>query len=127
MRLKHLSDWANKHFKCPHHNGKHMKRVISREDAKTIVSLLKERQPRTFDDFKEIQGMREFELKKLLQSLENAKVIIRESLSGEEKFWLNEAAGLDFLGRDTTQRKRLKHPKTRKKREEPGPDNSIYR
>jgi transcription initiation factor IIE alpha subunit len=93
-----------------------MTRIISREEAIAIVSLLKERQPRTFDDFKEIQGMREFELRKLLKSLESAKVIIRESLSGEEKFWLNEAAGLDFLGRDPKQRKRLKHPKKRKKR-----------
>jgi transcription initiation factor IIE alpha subunit len=104
-----------------------MKRVISREDAKNIVSLLKERQPRTFDDFKDALGAREFELRKLLKSLESAKVIIRESLSGEEKFWLNTAQGVDFLGRDQKQRKRLKHPKKRLKREEVEPDNPIYR
>ena len=103
-------------------HGEYMKRVISREDAKNIVSLLRQRQPRTFDDFKDALRVREFELRKLLQSLESAKIIIRESLSGEEKFWLNEAQGVDFLGRDPKQKKRLKHPKIRKQREEPEPD-----
>jgi transcription initiation factor IIE alpha subunit len=102
-----------------------MKRTISQEPAKKIVSLLLERQPRTFDDFKEV-GVRSFDLKKLLASLEDAKVIIRESHSGVAKYWLNEAQGIDFLGRDTQQRKRLKHPKKKVKKEEvPGDD--IYR
>lgn len=104
-----------------------MKRIITRSDAKKIVNFLMQHQPRTFDDFKEALGAREFELRKLLKSLENEKVIIKESLSGEEKFWLNEAQGLDFLGRDTTQRKRLKHPKKRLQKEEPKTDDSIYR
>ncbi|MEE8423994.1 MAG: hypothetical protein V3S49_05580 [Thermodesulfobacteriota bacterium] len=103
-----------------------MKRVISSVDAKNIVSLLRERQPRTFDDFTHALGAREFELRKLLKSLESAKIIIRESLSGEEKFWLNEVQGVDFLGRDSKQRKRLKHQKIRKQKEEPGPDDGIY-
>ena len=103
-----------------------MKRLITHSPSKKIINLLRERQPRTLDDFKEI-GMRGFELKKLLKSLESAKVIIKESLSGEEKFWLNEGAAVDFLGRDSTQRKRLKHPKARVKKEESWPDDDIYR
>lgn len=103
-----------------------MKRIISREEAKNIVSLLRERQPRTFDDFTRALRTREFEVRKLLKSLESARIIIRESLSGEEKFWLNEAQGVDFLGRDSKQRKRLKHQKMRKQKEEPEPDDGIY-
>lgn len=62
-----------------------------------------------------------------MKSLEGAKVIIRESLDGEEKYWLNEAQAVDFLGRDPSQKKRLRHPKARKRREEAGPDEGIYR
>lgn len=91
-----------------------MKRIISQDGAKNIVSLLMKRQPRTFDEFTKALGAREFELRKILKSLEGEKIIIKESLSGEEKFWLNEAQGFDFLGRDEKQRKRLKHPKARK-------------
>jgi len=89
--------------------------MVSRDDAKAIVRLLGERQLQTFDDFKDALGVREFELRKLLRSLEGEKIIIRESMSGEEKFWLNEAQGVDFLGRDQKQRKRLKHPKAKRK------------
>ena len=103
-----------------------MKRTITHSNSKKIINLLMQHQPRTFDDFKEI-GVRDFELKKLLRSLVDEKIIIKESGSGEEKYWLNEGAALDFLGRDVAQRKRVKHPKKRKKRDEPAPDDSIYR
>ena len=103
-----------------------MKCTITSDDEKKIVCLLMERQPRTLDEFAEI-GKRRFELTKLLKSLEDAKVIIRESGSGKEKYWLNEAADIAFLGRDTQQSKRLKHPKKRKKTDKSDVDDSIYR
>ncbi|MBU2559664.1 hypothetical protein KKA03_02090 [archaeon] len=99
--------------------------TITHTTSKKIIGLLQARQPRTFDDFKEI-GLRPFELKKLLNSLVDAKVIIKESGSGVEKYWLNESAALNFLGRDVQQKKRLKHPKKKLKKEEQKPDDSIY-
>ncbi len=103
-----------------------MKRVISREDAKIVVNLLRQKQPRIFEDFRDALGMRAFEIKKLLKALEAEKVIIKESLSGEEKFWLNEAQGVDFLGMNPRQKKQLKHQKERKQEEETEPENPAY-
>ncbi len=86
-----------------------MRRIIRREDGRVVIGLLRQRQPRTFEDFKEAFRMREFEVRRLLKNLEAENVIIRESLSGEEKFWLNEAQAFDFLGKNPVQKKRLKH------------------
>jgi transcription initiation factor IIE alpha subunit len=99
---------------------------ITHDNAKSIINLLTAHQPLTFNDFKEALKLRSFDLKKLLQSLVDKKVIIKESGSGEEKYWLNEEAALNFLGREPAQKKRVKHPKKRKKREEPAPGDSIY-
>ncbi len=103
-----------------------MGRVLSREDAKKAVNLLREKQPRTFEDFKQALGMRVFELKKLLKNLETEKVIIRESLSGVEKFWLNESQVVNFWGRNPQQKKRLRHPHGKKLSEDSEEDNPIY-
>ena len=103
-----------------------MPHTITHDNAKSVINLLTAHQPLTFNDFKTALKLRTFELKKLLRSLEDANVIIKESLSGEEKFWLNEAQGVDFLGRDVKQKKRLKHPKKRKNRVE-DTDDDIYR
>lgn len=103
-----------------------MKRTLTRAQSKKIINLLRQRQPRTLNEFRET-GLRPFDLKKLLKSLVDEKIIIKESASGEEKFWLNEAQGVDFLGRDPSQRKRLKHPKKRVKKEKSESDDSIYR
>ncbi len=97
---------------------------ITNSHAKSIINLLTAHQPLTFNDFKQALALRPFELKKLLKSLENEKIIIKESGSGEEKYWLNESEALNFLGRDTTQRKRVRHPK--KKKVVPETDDAIY-
>jgi transcription initiation factor IIE alpha subunit len=100
---------------------------ITSDNAKSVINLLAARQPLTSGDFKQALRLRDFEVKKLLRSLEESKVIIKESGSGRELFWLNESAAIDFLGRDVAQSKRLKHPKKRKSKEEHAPNDSIYR
>ncbi len=103
-----------------------MGRVVSREDTKKAVNLLREKQPRIFQDFKKALGLRDFDLKRLLKNLETEKVVIRESLSGVEKFWLNESQAVNFWGRNPLQKKRLKHPKGKKSVDEPEPENPAY-
>lgn len=103
-----------------------MRRIISREDAKAIVNLLREKQPRTFEDFSKALGMRPFEIKKLLRALEDEKVLIRESLSGEEKFWLNEEIAVEFFERNPLQITMLKHPKGKKRKGKREPDSPMY-
>ncbi len=103
-----------------------MKTIVSREDAKTVINMLRLKQPRTFEEFRNALGMRPFEVEKLLRILENTKVIITETLSGEEKFWLNEVQAVDFLGRKPQQVKAIKHPKGRKPKEKPDPENPVY-
>lgn len=86
-----------------------MRRVISSEDAKVVIDLLLQKRPRIFDDFNSALGIREFDVRKLLKRLEAEGIIIRESYSGEEKFWLNESQAFDFMRRNPVQKKRLKH------------------
>jgi hypothetical protein len=103
-----------------------MVRVISRKDAKAVINLLRKKQPRTLKDFVVALGKREFETKKLLKGLDSNKVIIKESLSGDEKYWLNETQAVAFLGRDPLQRKRLKHHREKEPGVQLDSDDSAY-
>ncbi len=103
-----------------------MTRVVSRENSKTAINLLRTKQPRTLEEFKDAIGLREFEIKKLLNGLESKKIIIRETLSGVEKFWLNENQAIDFWGRNPRQKKRLKHPKNKRSEDESDSGNPAY-
>ena len=76
-----------------------MGHVTTREGGRVIVDLLMQKRPWTFKEFKDSLGMRGFDLKKLLRALETEKVIIRESYSGVEKFWLNENQAFSYLER----------------------------
>jgi predicted transcriptional regulator len=103
-----------------------MARVISREEAKTAITLLRQRQPRSLEDFKAVLGKRDFQVQRLLRTLEAEGVIIRESLSGQEKFWLNESQAVAFLGLDPRQKKRIKHPRGRGQPVDDDGDDPAY-
>lgn len=103
-----------------------MTRVISLEDAKKVINLLRQGQPRTRNYFKEALGTRGFDVDRVLRGLEESGVLIRESLSGQEKFWLNENQAISFLGRDPRQRRKLKHPRGEKLENKPGQDDMAY-
>jgi predicted ArsR family transcriptional regulator len=51
-------------------------RVITGDDAKTIIRLLKDKRPMRIGDFKKALSLREFEIKKLLKELVADGVLI---------------------------------------------------
>lgn len=97
-----------------------MARLIAGDDEKRAINLLRKAQPRTLDEIVKALGKRGVEVTKIVRSLESKGIILKESLSGEEKYWLTEDGAYGFLGRDPTQRQRLKHSKNRKKKGEGG-------
>jgi transcription initiation factor IIE alpha subunit len=94
-----------------HFSREYLMRVITGDDAKTIIRLLKDKRPMRIGDFKKALSLREFEIKKLLIELVAEGVVIREDLSGEEKFWLNESVAVGYLERNPLQKKRMKRGK----------------